>query len=413
MRNKSVSVKQLNDYIKNVFEDELVLQNITVIGEVFDVSVSKYVFLTLKEDDCILQCISFSKISPPKTGQKVALTGSVNFSERYSKISFVFKSLIDVREGEKQAALEAVKKRLKEKGYFDRKKPLPQFIKSVCVITSGYGSVIHDFLSGISAHSYIDVAIYPCSVQGDNAEKELLDNLTKADSGKFDAVVIARGGGSKEDLACFNLESVALAVGDMKTPSVSAVGHETDYTLCDACADVRAGTPSFAAKIICENNDKYIGKFLSFVQKLGVVLNDKYKRTLDSVMLLSNKIVYSADKEFALNKAKVRLLSDKASKAIGASAENSFRKVEHCADSIKQITENKLSVYDRLLSDCVTKLEYLSPLKTLGRGYSVVSKNGKTIKSVKEVKKNDRIEITVFDGKYFAVAGDGEKNHDI
>lgn len=136
-------------------------------------------------------------------------------------------------------------------------------------------------------------------------------------------------------------------------------------------------------------------------------------KTLDSVMLLSNKIVYSADKEFALNKAKVRLLSDKASKAIGASAENSFRKVERCADSIKRITENKLSVYDRLLSDNVTKLEYLSPLKTLGRGYSVVSKNGKTIKSVKEVKKNDRIEITVFDGKYFAVAGDGEKNHDI
>lgn len=109
MRNNSVSVKQLNAYIKNVFEDELVLQNITVVGEVSDVSNSKYVFLTLKEDDCILQCMSFSKIPLPEIGQKVALSGSVSFSERCAKVTFIFKSIINVGEGEKQAELEAIK----------------------------------------------------------------------------------------------------------------------------------------------------------------------------------------------------------------------------------------------------------------------------------------------------------------
>ena len=180
MRN-SLSVKQLNNYIRNVFEDELVLQNITVTGEVFEVSYSKYTFITLKEDDCILQCVCFNRIVAPKQGQRAALSGSVNFSERLGKVSFVVKSIEVLGSGLYQAEYLKAKENLKNMGFFDKKLPLPVFIKNVCVITSGYGSVIHDFLAGIAdGHSYIDVTVLCSGVQGDEAINDIISNLKKA-----------------------------------------------------------------------------------------------------------------------------------------------------------------------------------------------------------------------------------------
>ncbi len=410
MRNNSVSVKQLNAYIKNVFEDELVLQNITVVGEVSDVSNSKYVFLTLKEDDCILQCMSFSKIPLPEIGQKVALSGSVSFSERCAKVTFIFKSIINVGEGEKQAELEAIKKRLKEKGYFKKKKALPAFIKSVCVITSGFGSVIHDFLSGISSHSYIDVTIYPCSVQGDAAEKELLDCLKKADDGGFDTVVVARGGGSREDLSCFNLESVATAVGDMRAPVISAVGHETDFTLCDACASLRAGTPSFAVKIICENNAMFIDKFIALTEKCGEVIERKLNDKIGALMLLTNAITYRASDEYFRARTKISELTGSMQSALDEKFRSDYETVENLSVSAEKAITDKQASAEKFMSEAMTKLEYLSPLKIMKRGYSVTTKSGKTIDSVKEILPGDKIDVAVSDGKFCAVVEDREKN---
>ena len=410
MRDNKVSVKQLNAYIKNVFEDELVLQNITVVGEISDVSNSKYVFLTLKEGDCVLQCMSFAKLPLPKIGQKVALGGSVSFSERYAKVTFIFKTLEYVGEGEKQAALEEVKKRLREKGYFEKRRALPRFIKSVCVITSGYGSVIHDFLSGISTHSYVDVSVYPCSVQGDFAEQELLENIKKADKNNFDCIVIARGGGSKEDLACFNLESVAMAVGDSVAPVISAVGHETDYTLCDACAAIRAGTPSFAAKTICDNNAAFISKFVALTEKLSDACAEKLKEKTDSLIFLANNIVYSADKQYTLYGERLNQFADRADKAINASFEEKRRKVRQTAGTITAEIEKIMEKSDGVLSERATALEHLSPLKTLARGYSVVTKDDKTVHSIGDVNVSDKIEVTVMDGKYGAVVCEKEKS---
>ena len=410
MRNNSVSVKQLNAYIKNVFEDELVLQNITVVGEVSDVSNSKYVFLTLKEDDCILQCMTFGKIPLPKIGQKVALSGTVSFSERYAKVTFIFKSIINVGEGEKQAEIEAIKKRLKEKGYFEKKKELPAFIKSVCVITSGFGSVIHDFLSGIVAHSYINVTVYPCSVQGDAAEKELLDCLKRADNGNFDAVVVARGGGSKEDLSCFNLESVATAVGDMSAPVISAVGHETDFTLCDACASVRAGTPSFAAKIICENNALFIDKFLKLAEKCGEVIGQKLNDKIGTLMLLTNAITARASDEYFRARTAMSKLVASMQSPLDEKFRLDYETVENLSDYAQKAIAEKQASAEKFMSEAMTKLEYLSPLKIMKRGYSVATKRGKTIDSVKAILPGDKIDVAVSDGKFCAVVEDREKN---
>lgn len=410
MRNNSVSVKQLNAYIKNVFEDELVLQNITVVGEVSDVSNSKYVFLTLKEDDYILQCMSFSKIPLPEIGQKVALSGSVSFSERYAKVSFIFKSIINVGEGEKQAELEEIKKRLKEKGYFEKKKSLPAFIKNVCVITSGFGSVVHDFLSGISAHSYIDATIYPCSVQGDTAEKELLDCLRKADKGNFDVIVVARGGGSKEDLSCFNLESVATAVGDMSAPVISAVGHETDFTLCDACASVRAGTPSFAAKIICENNALFIDKFSALAKKCGDAVGRKLNNKIGTLMLLTNALTYLAGNEYFRAREKTSNLAASMRSALEEKFRSGYKNIENLSGKLYEKIYEKQASAEKNISDAMTKLECLSPLKTMKRGYSVATKEGRTLSSVKDIAPGDKIDVAVTDGKFCAVVEDREKN---
>ena len=381
MRNNSVSVKQLNAYIKNVFEDELVLQNITVVGEVSDVSNSKYVFLTLKEDDCILQCMSFSKIPLPEIGQKVALSGSVSFSERYAKVSFIFKSIINVGEGEKQAELEEIKKRLKEKGYFEKKKSLPAFIKNVCVITSGFGSVVHDFLSGISAHSYIDATIYPCSVQGDTAEKELLDCLRKADKGNFDVIVVARGG-----------------------------GHETDFTLCDACASVRAGTPSFAAKIICENNALFIDKFSALAKKCGDAAGRKLNNKIGTLMLLTNALTYLAGNEYFRAREKTSNLAASMRSALEEKFRSDYKNIENLSGKLYEKIYEKQASAEKNISDAMTKLECLSPLKTMKRGYSVATKEGRTLSSVKDIAPGDKIDVAVSDGKFCAVVEDREKN---
>lgn len=409
MRN-SLSVKQLNVYIRNVFEDELVLQNIAVSGEVCDVSFSKYTYVTLKEDDCILQCVCFHHITPPQIGQKVMLSGSVQYSERLSKVSFVFKNLSVVGDGLYQAEYLKLKEKLQNKGFFEKKLPLPSFIQKVCIITSGYGSVIHDFLSGIAdGHAYINVTVFHSSVQGTEAEKEICDNLKKADK-KFDAVVIARGGGSANDLGCFNSEAVATAVGEMHVPVISAVGHETDYTLCDLCASYRAGTPSFAAKKITENNALLINKLIYLVRRMSKAASAKAAAKSSRLSGLTASTILAATSEISKRKEQIRIIATKAYDIIYDELYKAENKLVAATKSAERALEKTLGSDEKLLSDNAVKLDYLSPLKILGRGYSLTEKSDKPVKSVNEVEVGDKIIVTFIDGHVTADISGKEAN---
>lgn len=401
MQNK-LSVRQLNTYIKNVFEDELVLQNITVIGEISEVSFSKYTFITLKEGDCLLSCVCFGRIDLPETGQRVALTGSVKYSDKFSKISFVFKNIEIIGNGLYQTEYLKLKEKLKNAGYFDKKLPLPSFITNVCIITSGYGSVVHDFISGIAdGHSYIDINVYRSSVQGESAEKELCASLKKAD-GKFDVVVLARGGGSAEDLACFNSESVAAAVGKMKIPVISAVGHETDFTLCDLCASYRTGTPSYAAKKITENNAAVISKFIELVRMLGDAAERKIKLKSSRLALLTARTIFAASNEINLKKEKLSYLMSEIKRLQSEKMQSDSRRIENYRHLLDDSINKAAETADKSFSRSVVQLEYLNPLKILSRGYSVVTGEGRTLNSANELKAGDKINIKFYEGSVSA-----------
>lgn len=399
MRNNQLTVKQLNEYLKNIFEDELVLQNLCIVGEVFDLSVSKYIFLTIKEDDSLLNCVCFNKIVLPTVGAKVLLTGSVKYNAKSGNVSFVFKDCATIGNGLCQAEYLITKEKLKNKGYFDRKKPLPNFISGVGIITSGYGSVIHDFLSGIAdGNSYIDVSILRTSVQGSSAAGELISSLKKADKLHFDAVVVARGGGSAADLEPFNSEEVAETVALMHTPIISAVGHETDYTLCDLCADVRAGTPSFAAKIIAENNNKVIGKFVDATQRLSAALLARQNKSLMRYSAAVNRLsVQSACKISDATQTLFRLTS-KLTKSIDYRYYDAAGTLNDIAKEMNARTQLKINQFSELMRNAITKIEYSNPTKILSKGFAAVTKNQQTVYSVDDLSTGDEIEIILNDG---------------
>ena len=400
----NLSVKQLSLYIKNVFEDELFLQNVTVVGEVFEASMGgKYVFLTLKEDDVTLPCICFKRIILPKIGDKVMLHGSVNFTVKSAKVSFLFDSCVNIGEGLYQAEFLKLKNKLYGLGYFDKKTPLPSFITNVCIITSSRGSVVHDFLSGIqNGHSYISVDVISSAVQGENATSEIVSAIKRADKCSYDVIVIARGGGSASDLECFNKEELATAVANAKTPIISAVGHETDYTLSDFCASYRAGTPSFAAKIITENNQMLISKFATLSQRATSLIDNLARKKANQVASAINKISVSAVNN--ISKADY-LLYDRYLKMSTLLEQ----KVTAISNDLKEknarslnILKDKCQARELNIAEVSTKLNYLNPLKTLSLGYAKVVCGEQTVSSVMQVNEGDEVSVLLSDGKLLA-----------
>lgn len=408
MRN-SLSVKQLNNYIKNVFEDELVLQNITVTGEVFQISYSKYTFITLKEDDCVMQCVCFAHMSMPKVGQKAAFFGSVNYSEKLNRVSFIVKNMEILGDGLYQAEYLKSRENLRNKGYFDKKLPLPNFVDNVCIITSGYGSVIHDFLFGIAdGHAYIKVTVFQSSVQGPDAENDIVENLKKADK-NYDVVVLARGGGSAADMSCFNSEKVAAAVGEMHVPVISAIGHETDYTLCDLCASYRAGTPSFAAKKITDNNCVLIDKFNDCVREAGNILTKKLKEKSAALALLTSRTIFAASSEINNRFSDLRATASRFEKAAAGKCQNAASMLFSLKDRNIASASDLARRKDAEFKEKAVKLEYLNPIKILTSGYCVADKQGKTITSAFQLAKGDDISLTFSDGKVKAVVDNNKE----
>ena len=269
--NKVLTVSQLNNYVKNVFEDELILQNITVEGEVFE---SKFsggnTYITLKENDCVLSCVRFGSRLEFYTGDKIHVTGGVRFYPKGGKVTLVVNYAQAIGKGDLLVKLEELKKKLKEQGYLDNLKKLPAFIGKIALITSKEGAVIHDFLEVLARNGcgYIDVDVYDVRVQGANAEQTIARAFLSTKNKYYDVVVVARGGGSGQDLSCFNTELVAKSVFDCVYPVISAVGHEIDYTLCDFASSLRAGTPSIAAEKIVRQNEAFLGEMLEKLNEL-------------------------------------------------------------------------------------------------------------------------------------------------
>ena len=249
-----LSVTQLNNYIKSVFVAEEMLHNVLLTGEVSSASVrGSGVWFTLRDREATIPCVCWDKTRcAVKDGEQVTLRGSVDYWQKAGKINFNVHALVKTGAGELLEQLKALTDKLKKEGLFDRKKALPSKVKRIGVVSSRYGAVIHDIMTVTKRRNpTVDIVLYPAAVQGENAAREICAGVSYFNRTKtVDLIIVARGGGSNEDLSCFNLESVARAIAGSELPLVAAVGHETDFTLTDYVADLRAPTPSAAAEMV-------------------------------------------------------------------------------------------------------------------------------------------------------------------
>lgn len=387
---KIYTVSSVNRYVKMVFEKDDFLSTINVMGEItnFKEHSSGHLYFTLKDENSSIKCIMFKTQAMylkfrPKDGMKVIIGGSIKVFERDGAYQLYCNTIFPMGLGELYEKYEKLKKKLESEGIFDEKhkKKIPFLPSRVGVITSQTGAVIQDIIN-VSTRRFdkVNLLIYPAAVQGDSVAKTVKEGIRTFDKLKnVDVIIIARGGGSFEDLFGFNDESLAYEIYNSEIPIVSAVGHETDFTICDFVSDLRAPTPSAAAELVYPEYDELLYK----IRQARLNLESKVKRNLEKKkkyveLLKAQKI---EKKPFDLID-KYRLQID-----------SSLDKME---DKCKYRLEKSKADYQKLN----VKLDTLSPLKTLSRGYSVVENvENKVVKRVSDLKSGDNVNIRLIDGR--------------
>lgn len=395
--NKILTIKQLNNYIKGVFEDEIILHDVTVCGEISEFRlIGNNTFIVLKDEDNVLSCYKFGVVETMRVGAKVKINGKVTFHPNSSRISLNIRRIEYDGEGEQRLALLQLKKRLVEEGLCNGR-PLPFLIKKIGLITSAEGAVLHDFISVIGEASVKpSITVYPVRVQGSEAVTTVLKALEKANETDADLLVLARGGGSQTDLICFDNEELARKVNASKIPVLSAIGHETDYSLCDFCAAARAGTPSIAAQMVADINRKALNKLLETINRIETAVKwsfeSAYKSAENKVLKLYKTGILS------VSKLKDRVIKCCFSLSKCEIIDKKRKLISDCCLGLSQGVNETKSMSDRKLASAVTRLDLLSPLKVISQGYGKISVDGKEINDVADLKKGDNIRVVMRDG---------------
>ena len=384
-----ISVTDLNKYIKDKIAGDEVLNNVLVKGEISNYKhhYTGHLYFTLKDENSLIKCIMFKGYAAnlkfePKDGMKVMVFGTVSVFERDGVYQIYCKAMQEDGMGSLYKAYEEMKARLEKEGLFDasHKKKIPLMPKCIGVLTSNTGAVIRDIINvSTRRNPNVYIKLLPVPVQGEGAAEKIADAIKIMNEKNLaDVIIVARGGGSLEDLWPFNEEVVARAIYDSELPVISAVGHETDFTIADFVADLRAPTPSAAAELAVPNIADIMLKLESYNNRYKLAL----KKKVEFMRLRYEKCMNSRVFKEPLQKIneKYMLIDMK----------------------VKSIQNSILSIYKDKKTNMVkqiAKLDGLSPLKTLTRGYSIVEANGKIIKSINDVKKDDEVDIRLIDGK--------------
>ena len=385
------TVSEINKYIKEILCNDIILSNLWVRGEIsnFKHHYSGHMYFTIKDETSLLKCVMFKTNCDnlkfaPENGMKVLIKGYVSVFERDGQYQLYAEIMQPDGIGALHMAFEQLKKRLHEEGLFDEehKKKLPFLPGSIGVVTSSTGAVIKDILNVLDRRfSNIYIKIFPVAVQGENASKEIAGAIKKLNELKcVDVIILARGGGSLEELWAFNEEIVARSIFSSRIPVISAVGHETDYTIADFVADKRAPTPSAAAEIVIPEK--------SILKNTLVVLNNRLENALRNSTIKQRSRLERLGKSIAFQQPYNKVYQERMRlDLLDRSMLRELRKTNEAARA--------------RLAMLAGKLDTLSPLTVLARGYSVVKlkKNGTLIKSVNNVAVGDEIEINVADGK--------------
>ncbi|MBN1778123.1 MAG: exodeoxyribonuclease VII large subunit [Clostridiales bacterium] len=384
----TLTVEELNEYVRKSLAGDPMLRNLFLRGEIsnFKRHVSGHLYFTLKDEKSAIQCAMFRTAAmgltfKPADGMKVILRGSVGLYVKAGSYQFYAEGMEEEGLGEIHLRMEALKKKLQAEGLFDvsLKKPLPLLPRGVGIATSKTGAVIHDMTRvGWRRHPGVPFYLYPVSVQGAGAAKEIaaaVEALDRLD--QVDVIIVARGGGSLEDLWEFNEEVLARAIFNCQKPVVSAVGHETDFSISDFVADLRAPTPSAAAELVVPQRDQ----LLQTVDKLQTRMRRACEMTL-------------TDRAAALSDLTARIARQTPEKQLGVITERVQGIIKRIALLYKQALEQKA----RALSELALRIKAASPGATLARGYAIVRRGGSTVQSVTLLKPGDLFTVTLADG---------------
>ncbi len=385
-----LSVSQINTYLKSIIEDDINLRNIYISGEISNF-INHYrtghLYFTLKDEKGAMKAVMFRQSASrlrfiPENGMKVLIRGSVGVYERDGVYQIYCDDMIPEGLGELTIAYEQLKAKLEDMGLFraEHKKPIPEMPKKVGVITSPTGAALQDILSVLERRFPLaEVVFEGVQVQGDSAAPQIAAAIDKFSAARAaDVLIVGRGGGSIEDLWAFNEEIVAMAIYNCDIPIISAVGHETDFTIADFVADLRAPTPSAAAELAVPD----YREILFSIDKTLDSLDDGINRAVDryAVRLLQFTNVLSGH-----SPEKTVLLYSQLLSA--------------CEEKIRHTIKNKIDFYENALMHYSGKLEAISPLKVLLRGYAIVEdENGLTVKSCSEIESGSKIKVKMHDG---------------
>ena len=385
----AISVSELNSYIKNKIADDEYLNNVLIKGEIsnFKNHYTGHMYFTLKDENSLIKCIMFKSYAQkldfmPKDGMKVFVLGGVSVFERDGIYQIYVKAMQEDGVGILYKKYEELKQRLDEEGYFDEshKQKIPLMPKVIGVLTSQTGSVIRDIINvSTRRNPNVQIRLYPVPVQGEGAAEKIADGIRFMNENNLaDVLILARGGGSLEDLWPFNEEIVAHAIYNSKLPIISAVGHETDFSISDFVADLRAPTPSAAAELA-------VPDIYEIKQKINVYQNRLRMSLVKKVEIM--KLRYEKCMNSRVFKEQTRNINDNYLRV-----DNYIKRLEN---TIKIKQKEEKTKYIELIS----KLDALSPLKTLTRGYSIVETDDKIIKSSKQLKTGDKIRLRFSDGQ--------------
>ena len=388
MKINPISVTELNKYVKDKVAEDEFLNNVYVKGEIsnFKHHYTGHMYFTLKDENSLIKCVMFKTSTAtlnfiPKDGMKVLVLGTVSVFERDGIYQIYCKAMQEDGMGSLHIAYEKLKAKLEEEGLFDasHKKPIPFMPKIIGVLTSNTGAVIRDIINvSTRRNPNVYIRLLPVPVQGEGAGIKIANAIRLMNERKLaDVIIVARGGGSLEDLWPFNEEVVARAIYESRIPVISAVGHETDFTIADFVADLRAPTPSAAAELAVADVEDLKYSINLYQRRLKMSL----KRKTELMRLRFEKVMNSR-----VYKEPLSRINDY------------YLRIDRCLKSIENSSIKKLKDCKLEAAKAITKLDTLSPLKTLTRGYCLTESDGKVITKAEELKSGMEVDLRFQDG---------------
>lgn len=406
----TLSVGQLNEYVRRVLASDPMLRYVCVVGEISNLKrhVSGHWYFSLKDEEAAVNCAMFRQAAMglrfrPENGMRVRLYGNVSLYTKTGSYQFYVENMEQEGLGALYLRFEALKNRLMQEGLFDvsLKKPIPSHVTGIGIVTSKTGAVVHD-IARVAWRRNPSVQLYlcPASVQGDAAASEIVAALKLLDRfSPVDVIIVGRGGGSMEDLWPFNEEKVARAIAGCKKPVISAVGHETDFTIADFVADLRAPTPSAAAELAVQQQEQLFQQLEERRERMERALDKRLTQYQMRLMQLHQRLTAASPDELSQKQlSRIEQLRTRTQVAMENALNHKEQLLQNLLPRLDQAAETQLRFLETRVAQANLKLRTTGPMETIRRGYAVVMKDGVAVKDAAQLSQGDSLQLYMNNG---------------